>query len=138
VRLNSKSARFVRFLPQGKCPAVVTNPVRHLSVAQRFQGGVHSSTLTTQILLGSLSLLLLTMVLGGFLFTMISNQTLEWQYQLRALGIASTTAQMPEIRSALAAKDPQHIIDGLARAISGDDVDALCGGPFDVAVNCIT
>jgi len=128
----------VRFLPQGKCPAVVTNPVRHLSVAQRFRGGVHSSTLTTQILLGSLSLLLLTMVLGGFLFTMISNQTLEWQYQLRALGIASTTAQMPEIRSALAAKDPQHIIDGLARAISGDDVDALCGGPFDVAVNCIT
>ncbi|HEY8752494.1 MAG TPA: sensor histidine kinase [Arthrobacter sp.] len=88
-------------------------------MAQRFRGEVHSSTLTTQILLGSLSLLLLTVVLGGFLFTMISNQTLDRQYQLRALGIASTTAQMPEIRSALAAKDPQHIIDGLARAISG-------------------
>jgi two-component system CitB family sensor kinase len=76
-------------------------------------------TLTTQILLGSLSLLLLTVVLGGFLFTLISNQTLERQYQLRALGIATTTAQMPEIRSALAAGDPKHIIDGLARDITG-------------------
>ncbi|GAP60644.1 sensor protein CitS [Arthrobacter sp. Hiyo1] len=86
-------------------------------MAQRLRAG-RSSTLTTQILLGSLSLLLLTVVLGGVLFTMISNQTLDRQYQLRALGIATTTAQMPEIRSALAARDPQHIIDGLAREIT--------------------
>ncbi|MET3923765.1 sensor histidine kinase [Arthrobacter sp. UYEF20] len=89
------------------------------SVAPRLGAGGLSLTLTTQILLGSLSLLLLTVVLGGFLFTLISNQTLERQYQLRALGIATTTAQMPEIRSALAAEDPKHIIDGLAREITG-------------------
>ncbi|WP_284978049.1 sensor histidine kinase [Arthrobacter sp. fls2-241-R2A-200] len=76
------------------------------------------STLTTQILLASLSLLFLTVVLGGVLFTMISNQTLDQQYQLRALGIATTTAQMPEIRSALAAGDPQKVIAGLAQQIT--------------------
>ncbi|WP_354236770.1 sensor histidine kinase [Arthrobacter sp. UYEF3] len=89
------------------------------SAAPRPGTGGLSLTLTSQILLGSLSLLLLTVVLGGFLFTLISNQTLERQYQLRALGIATTTAQMPEIRSALAAGDPKHIIDGLARDITG-------------------
>ncbi|WP_427018200.1 ATP-binding protein [Pseudarthrobacter sp. P1] len=88
------------------------------SRAQRLRAGGHSSTLTTQILLASLSLLLLTVVLGGFLFTLISNQTLDRQYQLRALGIATTSAQMPEIRSALAAGDPKHVIDGLAREIA--------------------
>lgn len=77
----------------------------------------HFSTLTAQILLASLSLLLFTVVLGGLLFSMISNQTLDQQYQLRALGIATTTAQMPEIRSALAAGDPGHVIDGLAHGI---------------------
>ncbi|HEY8703044.1 MAG TPA: sensor histidine kinase [Arthrobacter sp.] len=88
------------------------------SATRRFRSGRHSSTLTTLILRVSLLLLLLTVVLGGFLFTLISNQTLDQQYQLRALGIAATTAQMPEIRSALAAGDPGHIIDGLAREIT--------------------
>jgi two-component system CitB family sensor kinase len=88
------------------------------SVAQRLRADGHSSTLTAQILRSSLLLLLLTVVLGGVLFTLISNQTLDRQYQLRALGIASTTAQMPEIRSAMAAGDPTHIIDGLAHEIT--------------------
>jgi len=108
----------VRFLQQGKWPARERIPVSRASVARRLRGGGHSSTLTTQILLGSLSLLVLTVVLGGFLFTMISNQTLDRQYQLRALGIATTTARMPEIRSALAAGDPGHVIAGLAREIT--------------------
>lgn len=89
-----------------------------VSMAQRLRAGGHFSTLTAQILLASLSLLVLTVVLGGVLFTMISNQTLDQQYQLRALGIATTTAQMPEIRSALVAKDPNHVIAGLAQKIT--------------------
>ncbi|HEV7167855.1 MAG TPA: sensor histidine kinase, partial [Micrococcaceae bacterium] len=92
--------------------------MRRPAVLSRLRTGRHSFTLTTQILQGSLSLLLLTVVLGGFLFTLISNQTLDGQYQLRALGIATTTAQMPEIRSALAAGDPAHVIDGLAQKIT--------------------
>ncbi|WP_427170740.1 ATP-binding protein [Arthrobacter sp. 92] len=93
-------------------------PLMPASAARRLRTGARSSTLTTQILLASLSLLLLTVVLGGFLFTLISNQTLDRQYQLRALGIAATSAQMPEIRSALAAGDPKHVIDRLAREIA--------------------
>lgn len=64
--------------------------------------------------MASLSLLL-TVVLVGFLFALISNQALHRQYQLRALGIATTTAQVPEIRSALTAGDPTQILDGLAQ-----------------------
>jgi two-component system CitB family sensor kinase len=66
----------------------------------------HSWTLTTQILVAPLSLLL-TVVLVGFLFALISSQTLDRQYQLRALGIATTIAQVPEIRSVLASGDPK-------------------------------
>ena len=77
----------------------------------------HSWTLTTQILVASLSLLL-TVVLVGFLFALISSQTLDRQYQLRALGIATTIAQVPEIRSVLAAGDPKQIVDGLAQEIT--------------------
>jgi len=74
-------------------------------------------TLTTQILLSMLSLLVLAVVLGAVLFTVVSNGTLDRQYQLRALGIATTTAAMPEVRTALAAKDPHHDIEELAKQI---------------------
>ncbi|MEW1805855.1 sensor histidine kinase [Pseudarthrobacter sp. NPDC080039] len=84
---------------------------------RRFRTGRRFSTLTAQILLASLSLLLFTVALGGFLFSMVSNQTLDQQYQLRALGIATTTAQMAEIRSALPAGDPDHVINGIARQV---------------------
>ena len=87
------------------------------SALQRLRAGRRFSTLTGQILLASLSLLLFTVALGGFLFSMISNQTLDQQYQLRALGIAATTAQMPEIRTALAAGDPGHTINGIAQQV---------------------
>jgi hypothetical protein len=87
-----------------------------------------------QILLASLSLLL-TVVLGGFLFTLISNQSLDRQYQLRALGIATTTAQVQEIRSALAAgdPDPKHIVDGLAQEITAAAQSAYVGLPTATA-----
>ncbi|UUL77473.1 PAS domain-containing protein [Pseudarthrobacter sp. Fe7] len=87
------------------------------SVVQRHRVRHRFSTLTAQILLASLSLLLFTVALGGFLFSMISNQTLDQQYQLRALAIATTTAQMSEVRSALAAGDAGHVIDGIAHRI---------------------
>lgn len=118
MRFKCKSAPFVRFLRQPECDAEMGRPVRPESVARRIRAGAQSSTLTTQILVASLSLLVFTVVLGGFLFTLISNQTLDRQYQLRALGIATATAQMPEIRSALAAGDPEHVIGGLAKKIA--------------------
>ncbi|WP_427134530.1 ATP-binding protein [Pseudarthrobacter sp. S9] len=73
--------------------------------------------MTAQILIWMLSILVLSVTLGGFLFTMVSNQTLDRQYQLRALGIAATVSQTPQIRTALVAGDPQHSIALLATGI---------------------
>ncbi len=107
----------MRFLQWSPNPPFAASPLSRTARRIRRRDGEHSWTLTTQILLGFLSLLLLTVFLGGYLFTLISNQTLERQYQLRALAIATTTAQMPEIRAAIAAGDPQHVIQSLAQGI---------------------
>ena len=73
--------------------------------------------LASQILVWVLCILLLTVALGAFLYTQISNQTLQRQYELRALGIASTVAQMPEVAADLQIGDPQHQIAAIARKI---------------------
>lgn len=122
VQLSRKSARFVRFLqnarqrfPQrGRTPAALSSIPRQSTRRARRR----ALTLTQQILLSMLSLLLLTVVLGAFLFSVVSNQTLDRQYQLRALGIATATASVPQIRSALQAKDPHHTIDPVAQDIA--------------------
>ncbi|WP_211879521.1 ATP-binding protein [Pseudarthrobacter albicanus] len=74
-------------------------------------------TLTGQILIWVLSILVLTVTMGGVLFTLISNQSLDRQYRLRALGIAATVSQMPQIGAALQAGDPQHTIERLAAGV---------------------
>lgn len=56
-----------------------------------------SRTLASQILLGVLGILLITVSLGGFFYVRLSGQALDQQYQQRALGIANTVAQMPDI-----------------------------------------
>jgi two-component system, CitB family, sensor kinase len=74
-------------------------------------------TLTAQILVWMLSILVLTVTLGAILFTLISNQTLDRQYQLRALGIAVTVAQMPAVVTALGSGDPGHSIQAIATRV---------------------
>lgn len=74
-------------------------------------------TLTAQILIWMLSILVLTVTMGGMVFTLISNQSLDRQYQLRALGIAASVSQMPQVRAALQAGDPQHTIQWLAAGV---------------------
>jgi two-component system CitB family sensor kinase len=64
-----------------------------------------------------LSILVLTVTMGATLFTLISNQTLDRQYQLRALGIAVTVAQMPEVVQALGSGDPGHSIQAIAMRV---------------------
>jgi two-component system CitB family sensor kinase len=64
-----------------------------------------------------LSILVLTVTMGGILFTLISNQTLDRQYQLRALGIAVTVAQMPAVVTALESGDPGHSIQAIAKRV---------------------
>lgn len=63
-------------------------------------------TLASQILVGVLGILIVTTSVGAILYVTLSGRTLDQQYEQRALGIADTVAQMPEIRDALARQDP--------------------------------
>ncbi|MEV8150211.1 sensor histidine kinase [Arthrobacter sp. NPDC080073] len=73
--------------------------------------------LASQILVWLLCILFVTVTLGALLYTQISNQTLEDQYRLRALGIATTVAQMPEIVTSLGNGDPAHTIQAIASKV---------------------
>ena len=73
--------------------------------------------LASQILVWTLCILMLTVALGGFVTGQITGQVLDEQYRLRALGIASTVAQMPEIAADLEAHDPNGRIQTLAEQV---------------------
>jgi two-component system CitB family sensor kinase len=75
--------------------------------------------LASQILLGVLSILVLTISVGGILYAKDSSQTLEQQYQLRALGIAQSVSSNQGITADLEAGDPTHAIRQLAESIRG-------------------
>jgi two-component system CitB family sensor kinase len=75
-------------------------------------------TLAAQILLGVLAILLVTMSFGVVLFITNSRQTFDRQYEQRALAIANTVAQMPQIREALLTGDPDHVIRGVAADVT--------------------
>jgi two-component system CitB family sensor kinase len=74
-------------------------------------------TLASQILIGVLGILIVTTSLGGFLYVTLSGRTLDQEYEHRALGIADTVAQMPDIRAALIAHDPTRVIQTLAEQV---------------------
>lgn len=78
---------------------------------------LRAKPLASQILVWVLCILLLTVAGGAFLYDRISNQTLESQYRARALGIATTVAQMPEVAAALQHGDPARSIQALAAAV---------------------
>src|SRR2546430_763357 len=64
-----------------------------------------SRTLASQVLLGVLGILLVTTTVGGFMYVSLSNRQLDQQYERRALGVADTVAQMPDIGAALLSGD---------------------------------
>lgn len=76
-----------------------------------------SSPLASQIQLWVLCTLVLTAALAAFLYNRISDQNLDNQYRLRALGIATTVAQMPEIAEGLTTGDPSHSIQAIAAKV---------------------
>ena len=71
-----------------------------------------SRTLASQILLGVLGILVVTMSLGGLLYTELTGRSLDQRYESGALGIAATVAQIPEVRGAVAQQDPGHLLQG--------------------------
>nr|WP_063763709.1 sensor histidine kinase [Actinoplanes subtropicus] len=76
-------------------------------------------TLAFQVLLGVLSILLVTTAFGGFLYVTLSDQSLDKQTEGQALGIAETVAQMPDVRAALLAGDPRGLIQRRAEEVRG-------------------
>ncbi|HEY2060811.1 sensor histidine kinase [Amycolatopsis sp. NBC_01480] len=73
--------------------------------------------LATQILLAVLGILLVTVAAGALLYARLTGDTLDRQYGQRALGIATTVAQMQPIRDALAEQDPGHRIQAIAEQV---------------------
>src|SRR5262245_1043855 len=76
-----------------------------------------SRTLASQVLLGVLSILVVTMTIGGILYVTVSNRLLDQQYERRALGIADAVAQMPDVRQALLAGDRAGLIQQRAEQV---------------------
>jgi two-component system CitB family sensor kinase len=78
---------------------------------------MRSRTLASQILVALLSILVVTVAFGAFLYLEFSAHSLDSQYEQRALGVANAVAQMPSIQAALAAGDPEHVIQPLATRV---------------------
>jgi two-component system CitB family sensor kinase len=71
-------------------------------------------TLSSTILLAFLGILLGTVVIGGLLDVELTRRSLDQQYEERARAIAVVVADISQVRSALLAGDPDHIIQPLA------------------------
>ncbi|WP_322770097.1 sensor histidine kinase [Frankia sp. Cr1] len=76
-----------------------------------------SRTLASQILIGVLGILVVTIALGGALYVELTRRSLDRQYETRAVDIAATVAQIPDVRAAVLRPDPQRVIQGLANQI---------------------
>jgi two-component system CitB family sensor kinase len=76
-----------------------------------------SRSLASQILFAVLGILIVTMSAGTLLYVKLTGETLDRQYGQRALGIAATVAQSPEIRDALAHNDPRRSIQAIAERV---------------------
>jgi two-component system CitB family sensor kinase len=74
-------------------------------------------TIASRSLLAVLGILLATVVLGGFLDVQLTKRTFDKQYQERARAVANVVALIPQIKSAVAAGDPHHVIAPLATRI---------------------
>lgn len=76
-----------------------------------------SRTLASQILLGVLGILVVTIALGGALYIQLTSRSLDRQYEARAVDIAATVAQIPEVRTGVTHPDPSGVLQELASRI---------------------
>ena len=75
-------------------------------------------TLASQILGGVLLILLATVVIGGTLDVQLTKRTFDQQYEDRARSVANVVAEIPQVKTAVPAGDPTHLIPALANRIS--------------------
>lgn len=73
-----------------------------------------SRTLASRIVVAVLGILLVTIALGVLLVLHFTGQSLDRDYEQRALSVAETVAQDPEVVPALAAHDPGGQLQALA------------------------
>ncbi len=74
-------------------------------------------TLASQILLGVLCVLIVTMAVGALLYVRLSRHDLDRQYEDRARAQANTVASFPDVARAVAAGDPRHELQPLAQRL---------------------
>jgi two-component system, CitB family, sensor kinase len=74
-------------------------------------------TLASQILVGVLGILVVTIAFGSVLYVVLTGRSLDRQYEARAVDIAATVAQIPEVRITVVRPDPQGVVQALAAQI---------------------
>ncbi|MDT4928048.1 MAG: two-component system, CitB family, sensor kinase [Pseudonocardiales bacterium] len=87
-------------------------------------------TLASRILLAVLGILLATVVIGGVLDVQLTRRTFDTQYEGRAVAMANVVAQIPDVRAAVLAGDPTHLIQPLAH-----HVESASGASYVVVTN---
>jgi two-component system, CitB family, sensor kinase len=75
-------------------------------------------TIASRIVLAVLGILLATVVIGGTLDVQLTKRTFDKQYEDRARAVANVVAEIPQVRTAVAAGDPMRIIPALANRIA--------------------
>ncbi|MDQ2848131.1 MAG: sensor histidine kinase [Actinomycetota bacterium] len=71
-------------------------------------------TLSSQILIGVFAILLTTVVIGGLLDIRLTRQSLDRQYEERAVAVAAVVAATPAVQAAVTAGDPTRVLPALA------------------------
>lgn len=87
-------------------------------------------SVAAQVLACNLGILVVTVAAGAALYVTLTNQTLDGEYQQRALGVASAVAQMPDVAAAVETGDPEHSIQLVA-----DRVQASTGASYVVVTD---
>lgn len=74
-------------------------------------------TIASRFLLAVVGILLATVLIGGYLQVQLTKRTFDKQYEDRARAVADVVAEIPQIRTAVAAGDPTQVIPPVASRI---------------------
>jgi two-component system CitB family sensor kinase len=75
-------------------------------------------TLASRIMLAVLVILLATVAIGGTLDVQLTKRTFDKQYEDRARSVATVVAEIPQVKAAVAASDPTHLLEPLTNRIA--------------------
>lgn len=84
-------------------------------------------TLASRILALQIGIVLAVVAAGAVASVFVARQQLDRSYEQRSLAVADSVAVLPEVRAAVAADDPDRILQGLA-----EEIRAATGATFIV------